>query len=278
MYVINIIYSKPKIFFVLVLFIILVFLYGRYVEPSIILVNEYEIKNNNIPNSFNNFKIVHFSDILYNSSEDMDRLKDIKTKINDKKADIVIFSGDLIKKDHNLSQKEIDKITKVLSGMKAKYGKYYVTGDNDKKNELYDSIMQNSGFVSINNFFDNIYSEEKENILLIGLDTKIDTSILNNIINENQAPYKILVFHKSDSFDEIKDYDVNLVLSSNSLNGQVNIPGIKKLFLDSSSDEYYGPYYKIKNKDFYISNGIGNDKVNFRLLNNPSINIYVLKK
>lgn len=267
-----------SLFFVLVLFIILVFLYGRYVEPSIILVNEYEIKNNNIPNSFNNFKIVHFSDILYNSSEDMDRLKDIKTKINDKKADIVIFSGDLIKKDHNLSQKEIDKITKVLSGMKAKYGKYYVTGDNDKKNELYDSIMQNSGFVSINNFFDNIYSEEKENILLIGLDTKIDTSILNNIINENQAPYKILVFHKSDSFDEIKDYDVNLVLSSNSLNGQVNIPGIKKLFLDSSSDEYYGPYYKIKNKDFYISNGIGNDKVNFRLLNNPSINIYVLKK
>ena len=266
------------IFFVLILFIILVFLYGRYVEPSIILVNEYEIKNNSIPNSFNNFKIAHFSDILYSSNEDMDRLKDVKTKINDKKIDIVIFSGDLIKKDYNLSQKEIDKITKELSSIKAKYGKYYVTGDNDKKNELYDSIMQNSGFVSINNFFDNIYSEEKENILLIGLDTKIDTSILTNIINENQSPYKIIVFHRSDSFDEIKDYDVDLVLSSNSLNGQVNIPGIKNLFLDSSSDEYYEPYYNIKKKDFYVSNGIGNDKINFRLLNNPSINIYVLKK
>ena len=267
-----------RIIFIFILILILIFLYGRYVETNLIFVNEYEIKNDNIPNSFNNFKIVHFSDILYNSKDDIDKLKDIKTKINDKKVDLVIFSGDLIKKDYNLSQKETDKITKELSSIKAKYGKYYVTGDNDKKNDLYDGIMQNSGFTSINNFFDNIYSEKNENILLVGLDTKIDTSLLNSTINENKAPYKILVFHQSDSFDQIKDYDVNLVLSSNSLNGQINIPGIKKLFLDNASNEYYEPYYKIKNKDFYISNGIGNDRFDFRLLNFPSINIYVLKK
>lgn len=264
--------------FIIILILILIFLYGRYIETNLILVNEYEIKNNNIPNSFNNFKIVHFSDILYKNNDDLDRLKTIKTKINDKKVDIVIFSGDLIKKDSNLSQKEINKITKVLSDIKAKYGKYYVSGDNDNKNELYDSTMKNSGFTSLNNFFDNIYSEKNENILLIGLNTKIDTSLLNNIITENKSNYKILIFHESDSFNEIKDYDVNLVLSSNSLNGQINIPGIKKIFLDNKSNEYYEPYYKIKNKDFYISNGIGNDKIDFRLLNNPSINIYVLKK
>ena len=267
-----------KIFFFLILIFILVFLYGKYVETNLMYINEYEIKNNNIPNSFNNFKIAHFSDILYKDSSDLDRLKDVRTRINDKKVDIVIFSGDLIKKDSSTSQKDIDKITKVLSEINSKYGKYYVTGDNDSKNELYDSIMQNSGFVSLNNFFDNIYSEKNENILLIGLNTKIDTSILTNIINENKSNYKILVFHESDSFNEIKNYDVNLVLSSNSLNGQINIPGIKNILLDKNSNEYYEPYYKINKKDFYISNGIGNDKINFRLLNNPSINIYVLKK
>ena len=264
--------------FIIILLFILIFLYGRYVETKIILINEYEIKNNNIPNSFNNFKIAHFSDLLYKNSDDLDRLKEVKTRINDKKIDIVIFSGDLIKKDSNLSQDEINKITNTLSKIKAKYGKYYVVGDNDKKNKVYENIMQNSGFTSINNFFDTIYSEKKENILLLGLDTKIDTSILNNMINENKSSYKILVFHESDSFNEIKNYDVNLVLSSNSLNGQINIPGIKKIFLDNDSSKYYEPHYKIKNKDLYISNGIGNDKINFRLLNNPSVNIYVLKK
>ena len=264
--------------FILLLIFILIFLYGRFFEPNTILVNEYEIKNKNIPNSFNNFKIAHFSDILYKDNDDLERLKDVREKINDKKVDMVIFSGDLIKKDSNVSQKDIDKITKELSKINSKYGKYYVTGDNDKKNELYDGIMQNSGFTSINNFFDNIYSEQNENILLVGLNTKIDTSILTNIINENKAPYKILVFHESDSFKEIKDYDVNLVLSSNSLNGQINIPGIKNIFLDKNSNEYYESHYKIKKKDFYISNGIGNDKIDFRLLNNPSINFYILKK
>jgi len=266
-----------KFIFILILIIILIFLYGRYIETNYIFVNEYEIKNKNIPNSFNNYKIAHFSDILYKNDNDLDRLKSVKTKINDKKVDMVIFSGDLIKKESNLSQKEINKIIKELSKINAKYGKYYVTGDNDNKNELYDSIMQNSGFVSINNFFDNIYSEKNENILLIGLNTKIDTSVLSNIINENKSNYKILVFHESDSFKDIKNYDVNLVLSSNSLNGQINIPGIKKIFLDKNSNEYYESYYKIKSKDFYISNGIGNDIIDYRLLNNPSINIYVLK-
>ena len=268
---------RPFIFILILIFII-IFLYGRYFETTHMFVNEYEIKNDSIPSSFNNFKIAHFSDVLYKNNDDLERLKEAKTKINDKKVDMIIFSGDLIKKDSKLSQKEIDKITKVLSSMNAKYGKYYVTGDNDRKNELYDGIMQNSGFISINNFFDNIYSEKNENILLIGLNTKIDTSLLTSIINENQAPYKILVFHESDSFDEIKNYDVNLVLSSNSLNGQINIPGIKKLFLDKNSSKYYEPYYKLNKKDFYISNGIGNDKIDFRLLNYPSINFYVLKK
>ena len=266
------------LFFILLLLAILIFLYGRYVETNNIFVNEYEIKNDKIPNSFNNFKIAHFSDILYKNKDDLERLKDVRKKINDKKVDMIIFSGDLIKKDSNLSQKEIDKITKELTEMKAKYGKYYVTGDNDNKNELYDSIMQTSGFMSINNFFDMLYSEKNENMLLVGLDTKMDTSQLTNILNENKSNYKILVFHESDSFKEIKNYDINLVLSSNSLNGQINIPEIKKIFLDKNSNEYYEPYYKIKSKDFYISNGIGNDKIDYRLLNNPSINIYVLKK
>ena len=123
------------LFFILILVFILIFLYGRYVETNSIIVNEYEIKNNNIPDSFNNFKIAHFSDILYDSEDDIDKLKDVITKINDKKVDIVIFSGDLVKKDYNLSQNEVDKLTKQLSRINTKYGKYYVSGDNDNKKE-----------------------------------------------------------------------------------------------------------------------------------------------
>lgn len=266
------------LFFFLILIIALLIVYGRYVGTKIIFINEYEVRNSKIPMSFNDFEIGHFSDVLYNGTEDKEKIKKACKKLNDKKLDVVIFSGDLIKKSYNPSQKEIDYITKQLSSINAKYGKYYITGDNDNKNKLYDGIMQNSGFVSLNNSFDVLYSEKKESILLVGLPTTIDTSILNDILKDNNSSYKILTFHESDSFDEIKNYGLDLVLSGNSLNGQVNIPVIKTFFLDNDSKKYYEPYYKKNKTDFYISNGIGNDKVNLRLFNNPSINIYTLKK
>lgn len=266
------------LFFLLVLIIALIIVYGRFIETRIIFVNEYDVQNEKIPTSFNGFEIGHFSDILYSSTDDKEKIKKVSKKLNDKKLDIVIFSGDLIKKGYNPSQKEVDYITKQFSSITTKYGKYYVTGDNDIKNDIYDNIMQNSGFISINNSSDTIYRDNKESILLLGLTKDIDTSILSELLKDNKSNYKILVFHESDSFNEIKNYNLDLVLSSNSLNGQINIPGIKNIFLNKNSMKYYEPYYKYKKTDFYISNGIGNETINIRLLNNPSINIYVLKK
>ena len=266
------------LFFLLVLLVILVIIYGKFIETRIIFVNEYDIKNKNVPTSFNGFEIGHFSDILYSSTDDKEKIKKVSKKLNDKKLDVAIFSGDLIKKGYNPTQKEVDYITEKLSSIKTKYGKYYVTGDNDAKNEIYDNIMQNSGFTSLNNSSDVIFRENKESIIILGLTKDIDTSILSDLLKDNNSGYKILVFHESDSFSEIKNYNLDLVLSSNSLNGQINIPGIKNIFLNKNSMKYYEPYYKYKNTDFYISNGIGNEKINIRLLNNPSINIYTLKK
>ena len=267
-----------KFIFFIILIMALIIVYGKYVEPSIIFINEYNVKSNKFPTSLNKIKIVHFSDILFDSSDDMDKLDEIISLINDKKVDIVIFSGDLFKKSYNPNQKIIDKVTEKLSKIKSKYGKYYVTGDNDLKNISYDNIMQNSGFISLNNSFDVIYSNAKESLLLVGLMPNIDTTILNNIINENNANYKIVIFHESDSFEDIEDYNFDLALSSNSLNGKVNIPYIKNIFLNKNSNKYYEPHYKIHDKDLYISNGIGTEGIEFRLFNNPSINIYTLKK
>jgi predicted MPP superfamily phosphohydrolase len=38
------------------------------------------------------------------------------------------------------------------------------------------------------------------------------------------------------------------------------------------------PYYKKGNTDIYISGGIGNRDLNIRLLNNPSINFFRIRK
>ena len=263
------------LFFLIILVIALLIVYGKFLGNHGLILKEYEIKNNSIPASFNGIKIAHFADILYDNEEDIEVFDDIIKKINDKKVDIIVFSGNLTKGKYKFQENESSIIIQKLNKLESTYGKYYVTGPNDKKNPSYDSIMQQSGFTSLNDSKDTIYSKSKEQILLVGMD--IPGSIINDLIKDDNSPYKIIIFSESDNIKEIKDYNFNLALASNSLNGQVNIPIIKEFFMRDGSKEYINPYYKVDNTDFYISSGIGTDNIDFRLFNKPSVNIYTLK-
>lgn len=264
------------LFFIIILIIVLFIIYGKFLGNSGLIIKEYEITSKDIPSSFDNFKIVHFSDILYSKSEDINYFDDLIEKINAKKVDIIIFSGNLTN-NYKLNEKEINEIRSKLSKLKAKYGKYYIIGIEDKDNPSYDSIMTNSNFISLNDNKDVIYSTSKEQILLLGIDSNGSTSFISDAIKESNVNYKIVIFNESDRIDEIKNFNFNLALSSNSLNGQINIPILKEFFLREGSEKYIEPYYKVNNTDLYISSGIGTDKINFRLFNKPSINLYKLK-
>ena len=137
--------------------------------------------------------------------------------------------------------------------------------------------MQKSGFITLNDNKDIIYSKNNEKLLLVGLDNNSSTGFIKDILNE-AFNYKIIMFSESDEIEEVKDYNFDLALASNSLNGQINIPFIKDLFLRDGSEKYIEPYYKVNNTKLYVSSGIGVDKIDFRLFNKPSINIYNLRR
>ena len=259
------------LFFLILLVVILLIIYGKFLGNRGLIIKEYSIKDDAIPSSFNNFKIAQFADILYNGTND-EVFDELVQKINDKKVDIIIFSGNLIKKDYKINNNKTAKITEKLNKLTCKYGKYYVTGNDDEENQSYETIMQNSGFTPLNNTKDIIYSEKNESFLLVGMGTKINN--LNDIINDTS--YKIIVFSNSDLIEDLTEYNFNLAFSSNSLNGQVDIPFIKEFFLRKDSKNYYNNYYKVNNTKLYISSGIGTDLIDFRLFNKPSINLYIL--
>lgn len=265
-------------FFIILLLLILVFIYGFYLGNKGMIVKEYFVKDDKVPSSFDNFKIAHFADILYDDKNDMEFIKDAVSRINDKKVDLVIFSGGLLKKDHTINEKENNEIINELKKIKSKYGKYYVSGKDDKANQSYDNIMQASGFTSLNDNADVIYSEKNEAIMFIGFDSNSNQEFLKDKLKDKDSLYKISIFHESDFYDSIENNGFNIALSSNSLNGKINIPIIKNFFLDKDSSNYYKPYYEINGTKFYISSGIGTRGLDIRLFNKPSVNVYVLKK
>lgn len=265
------------LFFILVLLVVLIIIYGKFLGNSGLILKQYEIVDEKIPVSFNNLKIAHFADILYKNKDDIELFDTIIKKINDKKVDIIIFSGNLTGDNYSFSEEEANKIISKLSKLKSTYGKYYISGKNDKKNPSYENIMTSSGFISLNDNKDSIYSKNNENILLLGIDYNSPGSFIPDTLKDNENTYKIVTFSESDEIEEFANYNFDIALSSNSLNGQINVPIIKDFFLRDGSRKYISPYYKVNNTKLYISSGIGTDLIDYRLFNKPSANIYILK-
>lgn len=264
-----------RLLFFLILIIILTVLYARYVGIKNIFVKSYFIEDKDLPSSFNNLKIIHFSDIHYGSTTEMSDIKELVNKINDKKPDIVIFTGDLFDKNYLIKDEDKKNMISELNKISSIYGCYYINGEDDLKNKDFDQVMQDSNFISLNDTNIDITSKKNESIILSGISYNNNNS--NFLEPINNYGYKIFVLHKPDEFDEFSAYNFNLALAGHSHNNQINIPYIKSIYSMKGAKKYYEPFYKINKTNFYISSGIGTSDYKFRLFNKPSFNVYTIK-
>ena len=264
----------------------LIIVYARYVGTMGLTTKEYMVSSPDLPNGFDGIKVVHFSDLHYNRAITLSKVKSIIEEINFINPDIVVFTGDLIDMDANLSDKDYNDLTNLLLKIDAKYGKYAVMGnhDYDKDKEKVISVYNESNFKFLDNDYEIIYNKDNEKIFVGGLNTvsykqdDLDKTMKYFDDNEDIA-YKIILVHEPDISDKIvKNYDVNLILAGHSHNGQVRLPYIGAFYKPPYAKKYYDNYYDLSGTDLYISSGIGVSKLNYRLWNHPSINFYRINK
>ena len=267
--------NKSHIFIYILLFIGLIIIYSRYIATTGIQIKEYSVINNKIPESFKGFKVVHFSDLKYGSTTDQKYLKKLVNKINELNPDIIIFTGDLISSNYKLTDNDKKSIIENLNKLDPKIDIYSIRGDNDI-NETYNSIITQTKIIEINNLNKLIYYKGDTPIMLIGLDDSINgNQSLDMAFNyEENNYYKILIAHEPDTYEKIKDKNIDLFLAGHSLNGQVRLPFIGSIYTPTGAKKYYDSKYKIDNTEIYISNGLGTSKIPYRLNNRPSINLY----
>lgn len=267
--------NKTHIFIYILLIIGLIIIYSRYIATTGIQIKEYSIINNKIPESFKGFKVVHFSDLKYGSTTDQKYLKKLVNKINELNPDIIIFTGDLVSSNYKLTDNDKKSIIENLNKLDPKIDIYSIRGDNDI-NETYNSIITQTKIIEINNLNKLIYYKGDTPIMLIGLDDSINgNQSLDMAFNyEENNYYKILIAHEPDTYEKIKDKNIDLFLAGHSLNGQVRLPFIGSIYTPTGAKKYYDAKYKIDNTEIYISNGLGTSKIPYRLNNRPSINLY----
>ena len=267
------------IFFFLILSILL---YSRYVGTKHIIVKETKVINSNLPDSFYGYKLVQLSDIHYKTTIGREELDNIVKKVNKIKPDIIVITGDLLDKNTNYTDNDINNIIKLLSSINSKY-KYIITGDNDL-NDDFKNIVEKINFKLLDNTYELIYNGGIDPILVSGLSTVSDNKNTNEkvieiekVINKYNVKYNILFTHEPYIIDDINYNNYQLILSGHTHNGQINIPIIKNILMpDKQSISYNNTYYKKDNTDLYISPGLGTSNFKSRLFNKPTINLYRL--
>lgn len=266
-----------KIVIVIVLLIATLLIYGFYINSHGFNVNEIVLYED-IKDSYNGLKIVHISDLYY-GNDNKSELKKIVNKINLIKPDIVVFTGDLLYKDTKID----NVLSKELSRIDANIYKYYITGDNDYNNEEISNLLNNSGFINLNDTYNLVY-KEKTPILIAGISTsKNKDNILKKLDStfeylDNNNVFSILLMHEPNKIEKFDYNKFNLILAGHNLGGIVKLPLIGGIILPKDNYLYGNTHYKKKNTDIYISNGLGNKDTNFRLFNKPSFNFYRIRK
>ena len=264
---------KPRRGLKILLFLIIVFfvffLYARYINTSGFVVKEIAIVDAELNDSYNGLKIAHFSDIHYGRTTLEEDLGEVIESINEMRPDIIVFTGDLFD-DDDVSEDDVDLMIRYFSELDARLFKFAVIGDYDKNYlDSYQKILEESGFILLDNESKLVYDNSSEAINFVGL---TNTSDISSLYENNN--FTITLVHEPDSIKNISGS--NIVLSGHSMGGQIKIPFIGGIIKKTGAETYVNDYYEVDSQKLYISNGIGTENFSFRTFNKPSITLYRL--
>lgn len=266
-----------KLMLFIVVLVLLILTYSKYIEPKMLIVKDFEI--NKVNNKEDNIlRVVQFTDIQLGEFYTLNQLEKVVEKINNQNADIVVFTGDLI--DKTSSYKDRDKVSSVLSNINAKVGKYAVWGNHDYGgggHAYYEKIMTESGFKVLKNETVTLNIENNKCISISGLDEAMfgnpdSKSIIEKI---NKTDFNLLLLHEPDLISQFNDSYINLALAGHSHGGQVALPFLGAIITPPIAKEYTKGFYNIdKDIKLYVNSGIGNTRLPYRFMNIPQISVF----
>lgn len=295
---------------------IIMFLIYAIIDNFRIKLVKQEVKINNLPEEFKNYKILqmtdlhskHFGKILYN-------------KINKEDYDIIVFTGDMINNDDY----EIKSLVKIIENINKKTPMLYVDGNNGpltydlKKGSVteFGNKIKSLGITLLTDIY--VVENQGKSIVFSNFDVsnkiflKEKTNTNENFVNEfkmkkleHQEGVQIGIGHYPVGYEALKKLDeknniikingnqyicrYDLVIAGHYHGGQIRIPFLGALFIPDNMEKihvfpnqkYVCGLNTVGNTSQYISRGLGATgrikMLKFRLFNTPNIDIITLKK
>lgn len=260
-------------------FILIALLLGAYsfMEPFWVKEKVSIIADDDIPQQFNNTKIVFISDIHHGPFFSNTRVNRLVKRINDLRPDIILLGGDYVHR----SPDYIKPCFEALRGLEATFGVYGVLGNHDhwEDADLTRDCMTEAGIHLIDN---RAYWIEKNGarIKIGGVgDYLEDIQDLDPTVSDvTTEDFVVLVTHNPDFVEQIDTDVIDLVFAGHNHGGQVTFFGLWAPILPSECGRKYrtGIVETIATK-VVVSNGIGTITPPVRFFARPQIIMAVLE-
>ena len=250
------------------------------------------------PLEFNNYKIIHISDLHLGGFNDVNKLEEAIEMINSENPDLVVFTGDLVNNYYNEAIPYID----TLKSIEAKDGKFSILGNHDYCDYVMlerDSKEWKSNFnkllkVQKESGFDLLLNDSRKIIIgedgfnLVGVEnwgsgnfnkdgdlekamSVTDTNIPTILLSHDPSHWREVVLKSS--------YKIDLQLSGHTHGMQfgIEIPGFKWSPVQYRYKEWAG-LYKKGSRQIYVNRGLGHLGYAGRVGIVPDISILTIKR
>lgn len=250
-------------------------------------VNKIDIADKEIPDSFNNFRIAHISD-LHNESFGKDNEK-LLSEIEELTPDVIVITGDIVdsyRTDAAVAEAFVSQAVKIAPV-------YYVTGNHEFRTGLAERLTASFESCGAKALCGKKLTLEKEGsaISFYGVDdprasgdylTEYEAEVIADSLEklDKGEGYSVLLSHRPEFFDMYSQYGFDLVLTGHAHGGQFRIPFIGGVFAPGQGffPEYDSGAYEKDGTTMVVSRGLGNSVIPLRVNNNPELILITLKK
>ncbi len=240
-------------------------------------VNRVKLTYDNLPKSFKGIKIIHISDIHSGSFMDKQAVQKGVDKIVKEKADLILFTGDLV----NDRSTEMKDYMDVFNQLKAPLGVYSTLGNHDygdyvrwdsreAKTANLERLKQVHGKLGWRLLMNEhvILEKNGEQIALLGIENWSSKGRFPKYGKMNEAypgtekyPFKILMSHDPSHWEgEVlsiyKDIDLMLAGHTHGMQFGLELPGFKWSPVQYVYKQWAG-LYESKAQKLYVNRGFG---------------------
>lgn len=255
--------------------------YFIWFQNNSIATSQAAIRSANLPESFDQFKMIHLSD-LHNKNFGRGQQR-LVGKISEIQPDIIVFTGDLI--DSNRPGNEASLM--LMKELIAIAPVYYVSGNHEWWSGTFSSLelsLKDIGVQVLRNEHVTL-AKGNDKIHIAGIDDpahgKSDQSereiakqdIANAIEGLEEDGFTMLLSHRPELLPLYVASDFDIVFAGHAHGGQVRLPFIGGLVAPNQGflPTYTAGKYELDQTVMMVSRGLGNSIILLRVFNRPEI-------